>query len=101
MSSLLTICNNFKKSTEATNISESVFDEHFNELMNALSKIINKHAPIQKASRKQRRFLQKPWLTKGLLISIKNNQNYIEFIFYVALIQKNYFTRSMQINSLG
>ena len=74
MSILLPICNNFKKSTEATNMSESVFDEHFNELMNALSKIINKHAPIQKASRKQRRFLQKPWLTKGLLISIKNKQ---------------------------
>jgi len=33
--------------------------------------MIDKHAPTVKASRKQKRILQNPWLTKGLLVSIK------------------------------
>ena len=72
LSTLLPICNNFKQSVKAVNFTESSFNESFNELMNALSEIINKHAPIQKASRKQNRFLQKHWLTKGPVILIKN-----------------------------
>jgi len=36
--------------------------------------VIDKHVPIVKACRKQKRILQNPWLTKGLLVSIKQKQ---------------------------
>ena len=35
---------------------------------------IDKHAPLKKATRKQRKLMNKPWITKGILISIKNKQ---------------------------
>ena len=36
--------------------------------------MVDKHAPIKSASRKKDKLFKKPWLTKGLLISIKNKQ---------------------------
>ena len=53
-------------------LSHSSLDQHFNHLVSAMSEVIEKHAPLQTASRKQKRMQNKPWLTKGLLVSIKN-----------------------------
>ena len=39
-----------------------------------LKQIADKHAPIKQASRSKRRQLAKPWLTKGVLISVKHTQ---------------------------
>ena len=39
-----------------------------------MSEVTEKHALLQTASRKQKRMQNKPWLTKGLLVSIKNKQ---------------------------
>ena len=100
LSTLLPICNNFKQSIRADNFTESSFNECFNELMNVLSKIINKHAPIQKASRKQKRFLRKPWLTKGLIISIKNKQKLHRTHFLGGTFLEKNSIRNMRINSL-
>jgi len=58
-----------------TNISRQNFGNHFNKLLTAISQVVEAHDLLQTASRKQKRILQKPWLTKGLLISIKNKQN--------------------------
>ena len=55
-------------------LSHSSLDQHFNHLVSAMSEVIEKHAPLQTASRKQKRMQNKPWLTKGLLVSIKNKQ---------------------------
>ena len=51
-----------------------MFNEHFNDLMNAIIAIIDEHAPMQKISRKQKRIKLNPWLTEGLLSSIKHKQ---------------------------
>ena len=55
-------------------LSHSSLDQHFNRLVSAMSEVIEKHAPLQTALRKQKRMQNKPWLTKGLLVSIKNKQ---------------------------
>ena len=34
----------------------------------------NHHAPLVKLSRKQLRLYNKPWITRGILVSIKNKQ---------------------------
>ena len=52
----------------------SSLDQHFNHLVSAMSEVIKEHAPLQTASRKQKRMQNKLWLTKGLLVSIKNKQ---------------------------
>jgi len=57
-----------------TNISRQNFDNYFNKLVTAISQVVETHAPLQTASRKEKRILQKPWLTKALLTSIKNKQ---------------------------
>ena len=57
-----------------SSVTRESLDDSFSKLVQTLSKVIEKHAPLQKASRKQKRIMQKPWLTKGLLTSIKNKQ---------------------------
>ena len=57
---------------QTSSISASNFDFYFNNLVIGINKVIKKHAPLQKVSRKLSRIRQKPWMTKGLLISIKN-----------------------------
>ena len=63
-------------------VTRESLDDSFSKLVQTLSKVIEKHAPLQKASRKQKRIMQKPWLTKGLLTSIKNKQK----------LHKNFYT---------
>ena len=52
-------------------LSPYAFNDHFTQLISA---IIDKHAPLQKASRRQKRIQRNPWLTKGILISVKQKQ---------------------------
>ena len=51
----------------STSVSQETLDERFNELLSAISYVIDKHAPIQTATRKQKKLQKKPWLTKGLV----------------------------------
>ena len=46
----------------------------FEQFYSLITKTIDTHAPLKKLSRKQRRLKSKPWITKGLLISIKRKQ---------------------------
>jgi len=55
-------------------MNQTNFDKHFEDFMKTFRLVIDKHAPVVKASRKQKRILQNPWLTKGLLVSIKWKQ---------------------------
>ena len=66
-----------KFNTELTSqLSNAHNDQHdanlfANNIINAYSKVIDKFMPLKKLSRKQKRSHSKPWLTKGLKISIK------------------------------
>ena len=55
-------------------ISENNVDDIFNEFYLCITSTIDTHAPLKKLSRKQKRLRSKPWITKGLLISIKKKQ---------------------------
>ena len=57
-----------------SNITANSLNEHFNQIMNAILSVINLHAPLQNATRKQKQHFQKPWITKGLITSIKHKQ---------------------------
>ena len=39
-----------------------------------LTQTTDKHAPLKKLTRKQKRLQRRPWITKGFLISVKHKQ---------------------------
>ena len=49
-------------------------NDPFEQFYSLITKTIDMHVPLKKLSRKQRRLKSKPWITKGLLISIKRKQ---------------------------
>ena len=55
----------------------------FHKFIEIIKSTINAHAPLKIASRKQRKLLSKPWLTKGIQISIRNKKK-LHQSFYVG-----------------
>ena len=55
-------------------ITKSNFNHLFNHFTDTFKRIIDKHAPFSAISRKNKKLRNKPWITKGLLISIRNKQ---------------------------
>ena len=46
-------------------------DNLFSSFYNKFNKLINKHAPMKTISNRKAKQLSKPWITKGIRISIK------------------------------
>ena len=65
----------------STPVSQETLDEHFNELLSAISYVIDKHAPIQTETRIHKKLQKKTWLTKGLLTLIKTKQSLYKSYF--------------------
>ena len=54
-------------------------------LIDAITDVVNKHAPLKLASNRKMKKLSKPWLTKGILKSIKTKQK----LYYSHFRSKN------------
>ena len=50
----------------------STVHNDFDEFIHIFQTIINKHATLRKLSRREKQLQAKPWITRGLLTSIKN-----------------------------
>ena len=78
----------------STSVSQETLDEHFNEVLSAISYVIDEHAPVQTATRKQKKLQKKTWLTKGLLISIKTKQSlYKSYFLNGNDFEKNHYKK--------
>ena len=55
-------------------INENIFDRLFNKFHSMITQTIDKYAPSKKLTRKQKRFQHRPWIDKGILVSIKLKQ---------------------------
>ena len=68
----------FKTLSPFYNCSKHLTTDNFNSLFaNFISNyktVIDKHAPMKKLSQKQTKLLSKPWITKGILVSIRKKQ---------------------------
>ena len=62
--------------------------EKVQEAINTLNKIVDKHAPIKLASQSKQRQLNKSWLTKGILKSVKRKQKMYRTHFLSKDLQK-------------
>ena len=60
--------NHFNQIPEIT---PANFNKEVNIFNKVILKVVNKHAPLKFASRKQKRLLQKPWITKDIFDSIR------------------------------
>ena len=49
-------------------------DTCFSKFIDVVKENIDKHTPLKKATRKKRKLINKPWITKGILIFIKKKQ---------------------------
>ena len=60
---------------------EDVNETFDNYLQNLLeNNLLEKYAPLKKLNKRERKFQQKPWITKGLQVSIKKKNQYLENI---------------------
>ena len=70
------------------------FNEIFKEFYRLISKTISQHAPLKRCLRRQRKLLKKPWITKGILTSIKKKSFMFKTHFlYGNASQKLFFKR--------
>ena len=72
-------------------INETNVDELFNEFYSVITQTIHIHAPLKKLTRKQKRLQRKPWITEGILISIKRKQKTHKTHFINGSSMKKYF----------
>ena len=64
---------------KSSTISNGLPEIAFNEFIDIFKTTIDKHAPLQKATRRIKRLQKKPWLTKTILISTKTkNKLFVE-----------------------
>ena len=61
------------------------FDAVFDQFVETIAGTIDRHAPQKRLSRKQAKLARKPWITKGILISIKKKN----FMFKTHFINGN------------
>ena len=70
------------------------FDLVFDQFVEIISTTINKHAPQKRMSRKQARLAMKPWITKGILLSIRKKNSMFKTHFISGnSIQKLFFRK--------
>ena len=91
--------NNFRHSL-SFNYSNEV-EKSFSNFIKLVTSTINTHAPLIKASRRKRKLMNRPWITKGILVSIQRKQkSYINFFKNGTEIEKKYCIKLMPINCL-
>ena len=78
----------------------------FTNFISDLKATIDKHAPLQKISSKKRKLLRKLWITKGILVSIKNKQKMHKTFYrkgndFEKLIYKKYANLLTRVKSLS
>ena len=64
--------NHFKNCFDCINADN--FNSIFGDFIKRVRLIIDFYPPLRQISRRQKRVRAKPWLTKGLLVSIKYKQ---------------------------
>ena len=51
-----------------------VLDTMYDKFINIIKQTIDEHAPMKIASQKRQKLLERPWITRRLLVSIKRKQ---------------------------
>ena len=81
-SSLELFCNDLSVKINNFKVSEDSSSHHqFQTFIDIFTDTVNFHAPYRRTTKKEKKLKEKPWLTKGLLKSIKQkNKMYKKFL---------------------
>ena len=75
-------------------LNRNIFDDVFDQFVNISEKTIDKHALLERMSRKQRKLARKPWISKGILTSIRKKNSMFQTHFITGnTVEKNFFRR--------
>ena len=70
------------------------FDDIFDQFLQLLTNAITLHAPMRKLTRKQQKLVNKPWISRGILKSIKAKQKmYLSHFVKGNLLQKQLYSK--------
>ena len=91
---------------DLTEITAENFNNVFDYFTNSYKRIVDQHAPIKCLSRKKQRLQNKPWISKGILISIRNKQKMYKTHFLqdsnvFRVIYKTYANKLTKVKSLA
>ena len=91
---------------DLTEITAENFNNVFDYFTNFYKRIVDQHAPIKCLSRKKQRLQNKPWISKGILISIRNKQKMYKTHFLQGsnvfkVIYKTYANKLTKVKSLA
>ena len=77
-----------------TYIDGNNFNDIFNQFLQLLTNAITLHAPMRKLTRKQQKLINKPWISRGILKSIKTKQKmYLSHFVKGNLEQKQLYKK--------
>ena len=106
-----TFVSDLSKNRDHFNFSAAFSDIHelsaaFDNFIEIIKSTINAHAPLKIASRRQSKLISKPWLTKGIQISIRNKKK-LHQLFCVGsnaqqkLCDKTYANKLTKVKELS
>ena len=73
-------------------------DLSYKTFLDKITKLLDIHAPVKKLSHKEKKSLSKPWLTKGILQSIKQkNVLYRKFIRTKDLTKRELLLQNFKV----
>ena len=78
-----------KQLSDLPKLDQNNFDQVFSSFMEVINTTINRHAPLRKLTRRQKRLNKKQWITNGILISIKKKQK----LYRTHFLSSNPFNR--------
>ena len=72
----------------------------FENYLNTVNTLINSHAPLKKLNKKQRKFQQKPWITKGIQNAFEKKNRKMFFIKNIKHIETAYQLYQNKVKNL-
>jgi len=84
--------------TTLEELNETNFDNSFNAYITLIQKVIEKHTPLKQLSRKQQKLKNKPWISKGIYISIRHKKRMHRSYICGDEAMKKRAQKSMQVN---
>ena len=89
--------NFFAYSIETRDLDCDKVNDSFSGFVNLLRSIIDDHAPLKRLSRRQQKLRSKPWLTKGIHISICSRRTMLRPLFLLGnSFEKNILSKVLQ-----
>ena len=73
--------------------------QKFDTLVGTFKNLPDKHAPLIRQSRRERKLAQKPWITKAIMVSIRQKNRFFSKICKNPLLRMH--TKNMSIYSHG